>query len=91
MKYTDEQLSRILSVAAVGELGDAADGHPDGLTWQNENGYEYHGACIDQAAYVSWDPQPIKYVGHWKEWDARAGDPPTTDDLLVWLEGKGFA
>lgn len=81
-KYTPDQLSRILSVAAVGELGNPA------YRRQRDT------VCIEQAAFSSTDSYPNGLV--WKRmraWDgvSEVVRPQLPVPVLRWLEGKGFA
>lgn len=81
MKYTVEQLSRILSVAAVGELGDAWEIYSPGNT-----------LCIEQCALADMDSSPA--CGNDRRmnaWDDEASHPSRPVPVLRWLEGKGFA
>lgn len=81
-KYSNEQLSRILSCAANGELGGA--GEPDGI-------------CVEQAAHASY-AGTIGFLGpRWEAYDdrfrfgLRAGSRPGAVTILRWLESKGWA
>ena len=88
MKYTDEQLSRILSASAAGELGMVNLGWP---------GYD-HSVCIEQAAHASAAAMPEEDSRFESErthaWDHRLyadineGEP---ESVLHWLEGRGWA
>ena len=86
-KYTDLQLSRILSVAAVGELGENyAVGYGDNGT-----------VCIEQAAYSDLDNDLDEYPFHrdrGSKWDAVVNNgvaPIEEVAVLSWLEANGMA
>lgn len=83
-KYTDEELSRILSTAAVERLGAA--------------GFHYS-SCIEQAALVTGevsnggDRRMRQAV--YNAWDNRTSEGvpprPNPEQTLRWLESKGLA
>ena len=84
-KYTPEQLSRILSVAAVGGLG-YAEGGSD--TPQSST------CCIEQAAYATWQFDGEPFVEErFQAWDRRVycGYDCSPVPVLRWLESKGLA
>jgi hypothetical protein len=82
MKYADEQLSRILSCAAMGQLG--RSGTPDCA--------ERTGACIEQAAEATWEVNYGLDCRRYDAWDWAFADRPTDPDgVLLWLEQEGMA
>ena len=88
MKYTDEQLSRILSASAAGVLGMA------NLDWP---GYD-HSVCIEQAAHASAATTSIedrrfksKRTNAWDHRNVTGVDESHPESVLRWLEGRGWA
>jgi hypothetical protein len=84
-KYTDEQLSRILSEAAAGHLSAAP-------------GCNAEWCCIEMAAFALVDPFAGMGGGcRWQyssQWDDAAGyavNPYSPPDVLRWLESRGWA
>lgn len=87
MKFTDEELSRVLSAHEGGQLV------VGGRLWPRDGECYDTGCCVIQAASVMGDPQD---AGHLDDdlataFDAQYAAKWTTVALLRWLESQGVA
>lgn len=95
MKFTDEELSRILSAHAGGTLDRG------GLTWPGPRLFDVCSrryknlltivrGCLLQVAKVNPSPEigPLRIA---KAFDSEYYSSWSSDDLLQWMESKGYA
>jgi hypothetical protein len=87
-KYTDEELSRILSMAATGQLGSAgvqATACIEQAAMASAGFSKLDDTSLRQAVYVMWD--------HARQLKHAQGTPwyPDPEEALRWLEQKGLA
>ena len=94
-KYTDEQLSRILSASANCELGRVTFDYTFGHPWTNSNP-KRKTLCIEQAANAAYSSPwcESRYLPYDKMIRAKKGHAKiikNPDNMLKWLEKHEMA